>query len=123
MITIPAMPSQYGTCPALELTDDPGVLRTIAHALTKYVDSGSRYPICTSVESVIQDLKDDELIKPTLLRPAAYGFMKAVGNALGDAPFITWFLVPCKEDRLQARAVRPIWAAHIARSIYEQIGA
>lgn len=52
-------------------------------------------------------------------------FCNAVADALGDCAFATTWARKTHglEDPEVAAAYRPAWAAHMARSIYEQIGA
>jgi len=51
-------------------------------------------------------------------------FLNAVADALGDCGFATTWARKTHglKDIEDAAAYRPAWAAHMARSIYEQIG-
>lgn len=112
MITVPAM----HPCPELHIDADVPELRLIAHALTLIHQQGATNPLCIQHEHMLGD------------GPECYAADKAFARAMFDAinphSFLTSYLV-LKHGVVvyEAAAFRPLWAAHIARSIYEQIGA
>lgn len=119
MITIPSMPTRFRPLPELELNLEIPQLRELAGALDRVkVDLRWRAGLCTAV---------------TTCAPvtAQYAFERAVSRGMNkDAGeldrYCTYLYQYLGEDDItleELTAIRQAWAAHIARSIYEQIGA
>lgn len=112
MVTIPAMPP----CPELHIDADVPVLRLIAHTLTRIHERGWNNPLCFQHGQMLMDGPEGNV--------AAKAFAGAVSDAIHPRNLLTTYLfVEHNLDAEAAAAFRPLWAAHIARSIYEQIGA
>ena len=112
MIVIPAM----HPCPELHIDADVPELRLIAHTLTLIHQRGATNPLCFQHEHMLGDGPECDA--------ANKAFARAMSDALDPYLFFTSYLVIEHDvDEKQASSFRPPWAAHIARSIYEQIGA
>ena len=112
MIVIPAM----HPCPELHIDADVPVLRLIAHTLTQIHQRGWTNPLCTQHEHALGDGPE--------CNAANRAFMWAMSDAIHPHSFLTTHLEVRHHIECDAAAAfRPLWAAHIARSIYEQIGA
>lgn len=112
MITVPAM----WPFPAMEFEEDIPALRLIATALTRLSAQNNNAPICKQVGNIIADIECDCSI-------ACEIFNYAMRTALDDCAFAPeWAVEHHDVTYYQAASLRPAWAAHIARSIYEQIG-
>lgn len=112
MITIPAM----HPCPELHIDADVPELRLIANTMTLIRQRGWTNPLCIQHEHMLGEGPECDA--------ANKAFAWAMSDALDPYAFLPTYLevfhrIECSE----AVAFRPIWAAHIARSIYEQIGA
>ena len=119
MITIPSMPTRVRPLPELELDLDIPRLRELAGALDRVkVASRWRAGLCVAI---------------TTCAPVTtqYAFEQAVSSGMNKAagecdPYCTYLHQYLGEDDItleELTAIRQAWAAHIARSIYEQIGA
>lgn len=118
MITIPSMPTRFRPLPELELNLEIPQLRELAGALDRVkVDLRWRAGLCFAV---------------TACAPVTthYAFGRAVmrgmnKNAEPDRPCAYLYQYLGEDDIAleELTAIRQAWAAHIARSIYEQIGA
>lgn len=112
MITIPAM----HPCPELYIDADVPVLRLIAHTMTRIHQQGLTNPLCLQHEIMLGDGPECDA--------ANKAFAMAMSDALDPYGYLTTHLeVRHHIEHAEATAFRPLWAAHIARSIYEQIGA
>lgn len=112
MITVPAM----HPCPELHIDADVPELRLIAHALTQIHQQGLTNPLCLQHEIMLGDGPECDA--------ANKAFARAMFDAINPHSFLTSYLVfEHGVVGYEATAFRPLWAAHIARSIYEQIGA
>lgn len=112
MITIPAM----HPCPELYIDADVPVLRLIAHTLTQIHQQGLTNPLCLQHELILGDGPECDA--------ANKAFAWAMSDALDPYAYLPTYLEVFHHiEHNEAAAFRPIWAAHIARSIYEQIGA
>ena len=112
MIVIPAM----HPCPELRIDADVPGLRLIAHTLTRIHQRGWTNPLCTQLERMLGDGPECD--------DANEAFAWAVSGAIDPYGYLTTHLEVRHHIECDAAAAfRPLWAAHIARSIYEQIGA
>lgn len=119
MITVPAM------CPfpAMEFEEAIPELRLIAIALTHLAALNSKAPICTQVGKILDDIETKYQDDKDDFSVAWEVFEYAMQTALDDYAFApTWAVTHHDVTYDQAASLRPAWAAHIARSIYEQIG-
>ena len=119
MITIPSMPTRFRPLPELELNLEIPHLRNLAGALDR-VKVARRWGagLCIAV---------------TTCAPvtAQYAFEQAISRGMNkDAgesdQYCTYLYQYLGDDDItidELTAIRQAWAAHIARSIYEQIGA
>ena len=120
MITIPSMPTQLRPLPELELELNAPQLRKLAGALDRAkVDSKWRGGgLCFAVRAEVSVTTQ-------------YAFQQAVSHGMNkDASELNRYCIYLYqylgEDDVsieELTAIRQAWAAHIARSIYEQIGA
>lgn len=110
MITIPAM----HPCPELHLDADVPELRIIAHTMTRIHNRGHLSALC------IQHARELGLLGVEFGNAVS----EAVATAIRPYSSLTNYLIHEQSVEVgEAAAFRPLWAAHIARSIYEQIGA
>lgn len=119
MITIPSMPTRLRPLPELELDLDIHQLRELAGALDRVkVDRRWRAGLCLAVSTCASVTTH-------------YAFGRAVFRGMNkddgepDRP-CTYLYQYLGEDNItieELTAIRQAWASHIARSIYEQIGA
>ena len=110
MITIPAM----HPCPELHIDADVPELRLIAHTMTQIHQHGSNRPLCLQHVYLVGNGWEADR--------AQEAFELGMRNAIKPHVYLTGYLIQEKKVE-RAAAFRPLWAAHIARSIYEQIGA
>jgi len=114
------VPAMY-PFPAVAFEGNLETLRVLATVLTSVAKNKDTSYLCGQVPhhyvKIYGDLggKAEQII--TL-------FCDAVEDALGDCDFATTWARKTHglEDTEVAAAYRPAWAAHMARSIYEQIG-
>lgn len=120
MITVPAM----WPFPATEFEEDIPALRLIATALTRLSAQNSNAPICGQIGNIIADIECEYQDDNNDCSIACEIFDYAMQTALDDYAFAPEWAVEHHDVAYgQAASLRPAWAAHIARSIYEQIGA
>ena len=119
MITIPSMPTRFRPLPELELNLDIPQLRELAGALDRAkVDRRWRAGLCFAVTTCA-----------TVTTHFAFG--RAVYRGMNkDADefdrcygYLYEYLGEGNVTLEELTAIRQAWASHIARSIYEQIGA
>ena len=119
MITIPSMPTRLRPLPELELDLDIPQLRELAGALDRVkVDRRWRAGLCFAVSTCATVTTH-------------YAFGRAVFRGMNkDADergmYCGYLYEYLGEDNVtleELTAIRQAWASHIARSIYEQIGA
>lgn len=114
MITIPAM----HPCPELRIDADVPELRLIAHTMTRIHERGHCSALC------IQHVRELMLLGVDFGIADDHALSRAVGTAIRHYSYLTNYLIHEQNVEVtEAAAFRPLWAAHIARSIYEQIGA
>ena len=118
MITIPSMPTQHRPLPELEINLEIPQLRELAYTLDRVkVESEWRIGLCFAV------LTNKASVA------AHYAFTQAVSRGMnkdaGDRHhgYLYQYLGEDNITLEELTAIRQAWAAHIARSIYEQIGA
>ena len=116
MITIPSMPTRLRPLPELELDLSVPQLRSLAGALYRVkVDSRRRAGLCLAVD-----------VGSTATQ---YVFQRAVSRGMNKdtkdrhCMYLHQYLDEDDVSLEELTAIRQAWAAHIARSIYEQIGA
>ena len=117
MITIPSMPTQYRPLPELELDLSVPHLRNLAGALDRVeVESRWRAGLCLAVTT-------EASVATT------HAFEQAVSRGMnkdtGDRHCMYLYQYLGEDDITleELTKIRQAWASHIARSIYEQIGA
>ena len=115
MITIHPMPTQLRPLPELELELDIPQLRDLAYVLDRVrTDSQLRNGLCIAVAGMATPSVGHAFCHAVL-----HGMSKYSGNQY--CVYLYQYLgeyVTIEE----LTAIRKAWAAHIARSIYEQIG-
>ena len=118
MITIPSMPTRLRPLPELEIHLEIPQLRELAGALDRVkVESRWRAGLCLAVATEASIA-------------VCYAFERAISRGMnkdaGEPDQYSMYLYQYfGEDDIALEeliAVRQAWAAHIARSIYEQIG-
>ena len=121
MITIPSMPTRFRPLPELELELDIPQLRTLANILGEVAVEPHRFAgLCIEVASRASDAHIDRIFSQAV----SFGMNRAVENGASFCMYLHHYLHLDKDVALEElTAVRQAWAAHIARSIYEQIGA
>ena len=119
MITIPSMPTRLRPLPELEINLEIPQLRKLAGVLDRVkVDSRWRAGLCLAVAT-----EASTALQFAFERAVSLGMNKDAGK-LG--PYYMYLYQYLGEDDIsleELTAIRQSWAAHIARSIYEQIGA
>ena len=116
MITIHPMPTRFRPLPELELDLNVPRLRELAGVLDRVKIGGNwRAGLCLAVEAETSVATQ-------------YAFERAVSRGMykGAGRCCTYLYQYLGEDDVsleELTAIRQAWAAHIARSIYEQIGA
>ena len=114
MITIPSMPTRFRPLPELEINLEIPQLRELAGALDRVkVDRRWRAGLCIAVCASVTTQYAFE-------RAISLGMNKYAGDRI--CAYLYHYL--CEDDITieELTAIRQAWAAHIARSIYEQIG-
>ena len=118
MITIPSMPTQYRPLPELEINLETPQLRELACALDRVkVDNRRNAGLCFAVIN-------DEVSFAThnaFTQAVSRGMNKDTGDRYYG--YLYQYLGEDDVSLEELTAIRQAWAAHIARSIYEQIGA
>ena len=114
MIVIPSMYS----CPELHLNCDVPELRIIARTLTRIHNEGSRSPLCLQYSKQTRNFP-----KGTPEYRSKEEFENSMRKVLSPHAFLTDYLnFNFNFGIATSLDLRYSWAAHIARSIYEQIG-
>ena len=128
MITIPSMPTRFRPLPQLEIHLETHELRTLAFVLDRIVSPESHTAgLCLSVlEKLYEhalahnigrvDCKFAKAVSKGMNPPGQNEHYQYIGSYISEE----WkHALTLKE----LAAIREAWAKHIARSIYEQIGA
>ena len=117
MITIPSMPTRLRPLPELELDLSVPQLRNLAGALDRVkVESRWRAGLCLAVTTEASVATQ-------------YAFERAISRGMNKdtkdrhCMYLYQYLGEDDVSLEELTAIRQAWAAHIARSIYEQIGA
>ena len=122
MITIPSMPTQYRPLPELEIELETPQLRELANILGEVAVEPHRFAgLCIEVASRANDAHIDRIFSQAV----SFGMNRAVENGASFCTYLHHYLNLGEDDvnLEELTATRQAWAAHIARSIYEQIGA
>ena len=120
MITIHPMPTRFRPLPELELELDIPQLRTLTNILGEVAVEPHR-PAGLCIEVAIR--ANDDNIDRIFSQAVSSGMNRGVDNGEPFCTFLHHYLHLDKDDLEELTAIRKAWAAHIARSIYEQIGA
>ena len=130
MITIPSMPTRFRPLPQLEIHLETHELRTLAFVLDRIVSPESYTAgLCFRV---LGKLHEHALAHNVSVSGIANEFGKAVSKGMNPPgqnehyQFIGSYLPKTWNQSITAKqlaTIRDAWARHIARSIYEQIGA
>ena len=116
MITIPSMPTRLRPLPELEIDLEVPRLRELAGALDRVkVDSRWRAGLCLAVAT-----EASVAMQYAFERAVSRGMNKDAGR---HCVYLYQYLGEDDVSLEELTAIRQAWAAHIARSIYEQIGA
>ena len=116
MITIPSMPTRLRPLPELEIDLETPQLRELAGALDRVkVDSQWRAGLCLAVAT-----EASVAMQYAFERAVSRGMNKDAGR---HCVYLYQYLGEDDVSLEELTAIRQAWAAHIARSIYEQIGA
>ena len=119
MITIPSMPTRIRPLPELEIDLEVPRLRELAGALDRVkVDSRWRAGLCLTVAT-----EASIAIQYAFERAVSRGMNKDAGELDRYCTYLYQYLGEDDVSLEELTAIRQAWAAHIARSIYEQIGA
>ena len=119
MITIPSMPTRLRPLPELELNLEIPQLRELAGALDQVkVASRWRPGLCFAV-TVAQAVTTHYAFE----RAVSRGMNKDAGELDRYCIYLYQYLDEDDVSLEELTAIRQAWAAHIARSIYEHIGA
>ena len=119
MITIPSMPTRLRPLPELELDLSVPQLRNLAGALDRVkVDSRRRAGLCLAVTT-----EASVAAQYAFERAVSRGMNKDAGELDRYCVYLYQYLGEDDVSLEELTAIRQAWAAHIARSIYEQIGA
>ena len=116
-VTIPPLPVEGATCPEVRFDGvEPRHLRDIAdacHQISVNHPNEARHGLCHMIEYLIG------------YGGASKEFGESMAAALGGFAYLDSYLTEVHDrlfDRDSMLEIRWAWAAHIARSIYEQIG-
>ena len=130
MITIPSMPTRFRPLPQLEIHLETHELRTLAFALDRIVSPESYTAgLCLRV---LEKLHEHALAHNVSVSWIASEFGKAVSKGMNPPGkdthclYIGGYLDERWNKSItdkELATIRDAWARHIARSIYEQIGA
>ena len=115
MITIPSMPTRFRPLPELELDISAPQLRELAGALDRVRTDGQlRNGLCSAVAG---------MATYSVWHAFSHAVVHGMSRDKGDryCTFLGHYLGEVNLEELTE--IRKAWAAHIARSIYEQIGA
>ena len=120
MITIHPMPTRIRPLPELEIDLDVPRLRKLAKALDKVkIRTGWCAGLCLAVTSGTYDSQTAIHFGKAVSR----GMNKDAGELDRCCGYLFHYLGEDDVTIEELTAIRQTWAAHIARSIYEQIGA
>ena len=120
MITIPSMPTRFRSLPELEIDLDAPQLRELAYALDRVRTDGQlRNGLCIAVAGMAP-----LSVWPKFSHAVTRGMNRDGGKRYQQYAYLDQYL---GEDDVvglkELTEIRQAWASHIARSIYEQIGA
>ena len=119
MITIPSMPTRFRPLPELKFNLEIPQLRELAGALDRVkVDLRWRPGLCFAV-TVAQAVTTHYAFE----RAVSRGMNKDAGEFDRHCTYLCQYLGEDNVTLEELTAIRQAWASHIARSIYEQIGA
>ena len=119
MITIPSMPTRLRPLPELEINLEIPHLRKLAGVLDRAkVDSRWRAGLCHAVAT-----EASVAMRYAFERAVSRGMNKDAGELDRYCTYLDQYLGEDDVTLEELTAIRQAWAAHIARSIYEQIGA
>ena len=118
MITIPSMPTRLRPLPELEIDLEIPQLRKLAGVLDRVkVDSRWRAGLCLTV------VVGSTAVQYAFERAVSRGMNKNAGELGRYHGYLYQYLDEDDISLEELTAIRQAWASHIARSIYEQIGA
>ena len=119
MITIPSMPTRFRPLPELKFNLEIPQLRELAGVLDRVkVDRRRRPGLCFAV-TVAQAVTTHYAFE----RAVSRGMNKDAGEPDRYCAYLDQYLGEDDITLEELTAIRQAWASHIARSIYEQIGA
>ena len=119
MITIHPMPTRFRPLPELEIDLDVPRLRKLAGVLDRVkVDIKWRAGLCLAVAT-----EASVAMQYAFERAVSRGMNKDAGELDRYYGYLYQYLGEDDVSLEELTAIRQAWAAHIARSIYEQIGA
>ena len=119
MITIPSMPTRLRPLPAIEINLEIPHLRELANALDRVkVNSAWGAGLCFAVDGGAS-----VAIQSAFGRAVSRGMNKNADELDRHYGYLYQYLGMDNITLEELTAIRQAWAAHIARSIYEQIGA
>ena len=118
MITIPSMPTRVRPLPELEIHLEIPQLRELAYTLDR-VKVARRWSagLCISVTTCAP-----VTTQYAFERAVSRGMNKNAGELDRHCAYLCQYLDEYDVGLEELTAIRQAWAAHIARSIYEQIG-
>ena len=117
MITIPSMPTRLRPLPELEIHLEHPQLRELAYALDRVKVANRRNAgLCFAIINTKASVATQQAFAQAVSR----GMNKDAGWYYG---YLYQYLGEDNITLEELTAIRQAWAAHIARSIYEQIGA
>ena len=120
MITIPSMPTQYRPLPELEIDLETPQLRELAYTLNRVkVESQWKAGLCLALIGTEASVAAQKAFTQAVSR----GMNKDTGELDQYYGYLYQYLGEDDVGLEELTAIRQAWAAHIARSIYEQIGA
>lgn len=119
MITIPSMPTRFRALPELEFNLEIPQLRKLAGVLDRVkVDRRLRAGLCFAVCTCATVTTHF-----AFARAVSRGMNKDAGEIGRCCAYLYEYLGEDDITLEELTAIRQAWASHIARSIYEQIGA
>ena len=118
MITIPSMPTRVRPLPELEIHLEIPQLRELAGILDRFkVDNKWLDGLCNAVAEMATPP-----VGHAFPNAVSYGMNRDVGEPGRFCVYLYQYLDEDDVSLEELTAIRQAWAAHIARSIYEQIG-
>ena len=119
MITIPSMPTRLRPLPELEIGLETPQLRELACVLDRVRTDGQlRNGLCNAVAGMATPS-----VWHAFTHAVSRGMNKDAGELDRYCTYLDQYLGEDDATFEELTAIRQAWAAHIARSIYEQIGA